>query len=189
MAVDRRLNLHHIEPVSSANGPGLRTVLWFQGCTLGCPGCFNPATHPHSGGRFYQPEVLLQTILEHKERVEGVTISGGEPLQQITGLISFLQLIRQNTSLSVVLFSGYAWEEIQKMPLSSQVFKHVDILLAGRFIQEQRCASRLLGSANKTVHFLTDRYTPADIVELPEAEIIIQPDGSLHFSGIDPLQW
>lgn len=75
------------------------------------------------------------------------------------------------------------------MPLSSQVLKHVDILMAGRFIQEQRAASRLLGSANKTVHFLTNRYTPVDIAELPEAEIIIQPDGSMHFSGIDPLKW
>ncbi len=137
----------------------------------------------------YQPEALLQTILDGKVQIEGITISGGEPLQQITGLLSFLQLIRQKTSLSVVLFSGYQWEEIQKMPLSSQVLNHVDILLAGRFIQEQRTASRLLGSANKSVHFLTNRYSPADIADLPEAEIIIQTDGSMHFSGIDPIQW
>lgn len=189
MAVDQRLNLHHIEPVSSANGPGLRTVLWLQGCTLGCPGCFNPATHSRNGGSDYQPEALLKSILNHQERIEGITLSGGEPLQQLTGLISFLQLIRQNTSLSVVLFSGYSWEEIHKMPHSSQILKHIDILLAGRFIQEQRTASHLLGSANKTVHFLTNRYTPADIMEMPEAEIILQPDGSIHLSGIDPIQW
>lgn len=75
------------------------------------------------------------------------------------------------------------------MPHSSQILKHIDILLAGRFIQEQRTASHLLGSANKTVHFLTNRYTPADIMEMPEAEIILQPDGSIHLSGIDPIQW
>jgi pyruvate-formate lyase-activating enzyme len=39
------LNLHALWPRSRANGPGVRMVLWLQGCTLGCPGCFNPATH------------------------------------------------------------------------------------------------------------------------------------------------
>ena len=42
-----RIRLHAFEPASRANGPGPRAAVWFQGCTLGCPGCFNPDTHPH----------------------------------------------------------------------------------------------------------------------------------------------
>ncbi|MGD0006352.1 MAG: 4Fe-4S cluster-binding domain-containing protein, partial [Anaerolineaceae bacterium] len=43
---DQILNLHHFEPLSLVNGPGKRSVVWVQGCTLNCPGCFNPQTHP-----------------------------------------------------------------------------------------------------------------------------------------------
>ena len=43
--------IHAIEPRSRANGPGVRFVVWLQGCTLGCPGCFNPSTHAAAGGR------------------------------------------------------------------------------------------------------------------------------------------
>ncbi|HPO59166.1 MAG TPA: hypothetical protein PLV53_10005, partial [Anaerolineaceae bacterium] len=63
-----------------------------------------------------------------------------------------------------------------------------DVLLAGRYLQEERVASGLLGSANKTVHLLTPRYTLADLLAVPEAEITIAPDGEIHLSGINPLE-
>ena len=46
-----KVRVHAIEPRSRANGPGARFVVWMQGCTLGCPGCFNPTTHDAAGGR------------------------------------------------------------------------------------------------------------------------------------------
>jgi len=45
------LNLYHYEPLSLVNGPGKRAVVWVQGCTLGCPGCFNPQTHSVAAGK------------------------------------------------------------------------------------------------------------------------------------------
>ena len=47
------IRVHAVEPRSRANGPGARFVVWFQGCTLGCAGCFNPTTHDATGGREY----------------------------------------------------------------------------------------------------------------------------------------
>jgi anaerobic ribonucleoside-triphosphate reductase activating protein len=183
-----QLRIHHIEPFSRANGPGWRTVIWFQGCTLGCPGCFNPETHLPAGGSLTSIAEILARLQAAQPEIEGVTISGGEPLQQKDALIELLTQIKQSTNLSVVLFSGYTFGEIQKMPKSRQFLPMVDILLAGRYDPSRRLASGLIGSANKTVHFFSSRYTIADLSNVPEAEVIIKDNGEIILSGINPIQ-
>ena len=74
------LNLHAIWPRSRANGPGIRTVLWFQGCTLGCSGCFNPTTHPSEPRWTLDAEELVARIMADERAIEGITISGIDPL-------------------------------------------------------------------------------------------------------------
>lgn len=183
------LDLHAYEPTSKSNGPGLRSVLWLQGCTLNCKGCFNPLTHPVGAGTRILLVDLLNTISENQQSLEGITLSGGEPLLQLPALLSFLELLHQRTSLSVLLFSGYTYQQIVKMPSTDRLFSHIDLLIAGPYVENLRQASSLIGSRNKTLHFLTHRYSPADLLDLPEAEIFIRSDGSIHLSGINPIQW
>jgi len=121
--------------------------------------------------------------------IQGLTISGGEPLQQLRPLLTLLQRVRAETPLSILLFSGYTWEEIQRMPGSDALLANLDVLIAGRYDSTQRLASRLLGSANKTVHFLTDRYTMDDLNSVPETELIVNAKGEIVISGIDPIIW
>lgn len=182
------LQMHHFEARSRSNGPGLRAVLWFQGCTLNCPGCFNPATHSPSGGDALALEHILRQIRALEPEIEGITISGGEPFQQPCQLAELLTQVKASTHLSVVLFSGFTLEEIQRLPAGSRALKYVDVLIAGRYRQDLRLARGLVGSANKTIHCLTDRYSPADFLDIPEAEVIIAPDGGITLSGIDPLK-
>jgi anaerobic ribonucleoside-triphosphate reductase activating protein len=186
---DLFLRLHHFEPRSRSNGPGLRSVLWLQGCTLGCPGCFNPQTHAISGGQLLPVAEISRRITEEIDAIEGVTISGGEPLQQAEALVRLLREIRQRTRLSVVLFTGYSWEEAMAQPQAVALLPMIDVLLAGRYRSDLRVASSLLGSSNKTAHFLSQRYTQADLDRVPPAEILIAPDGEMRFSGIEPLRW
>ncbi len=183
------LRLHHFEPRSRANGPGLRSVLWVQGCTLNCPGCFNPQSHDRHGGEDVTIEKLFARINAQAGQIEGITLSGGEPLQQAPGVAELLALIRQHTSFSVVLFTGFSWEEVLRLPQAGVLLGSIDILLAGRYRLEQRVARGLLGSNNKTIHFLTGRYSQADLDRIPPAEVIIGPDGDVRFSGIEPLHW
>ena len=56
------LRLHHFLPVSQVNGPGRRAVVWVQGCTLGCPGCFNPETHDAGNGNLARVDDLFTQI-------------------------------------------------------------------------------------------------------------------------------
>lgn len=182
-----QINLHALVEGSQANGPGLRMVLWLQGCTLGCPGCFNPQTHPVQGGTQAAVSELFARIQAAASGIDGLTISGGEPLQQIGPLTALLQKVRQETNLSVVVFTGFEEDELPRIPGIEQLLACVDVLVAGRYSASQRLARSLLGSANKRLVFLTSRYQPDDFTGLPEAEVFIGLDGEMTFTGIDPL--
>jgi anaerobic ribonucleoside-triphosphate reductase activating protein len=188
-----KLRLHHFLKCSYANGPGARVVIWVQGCPLRCPGCFNPDTHNFTDGKWMAVEELAHDILTLGQQIQGVTISGGEPLAQAEALTELLAIVRTQSDLSVVLLTGYAWDEMRPVldqslcdPSSGMptLLRYLDVLLAGRYDQRQHLASGLRGSANKTVHFLTDRYSSLDFESIPPAEIIFDPDGRIIQTGI-----
>ncbi|MCI0458270.1 MAG: radical SAM protein [Gemmataceae bacterium] len=183
------LRVHSFVSLSRANGPGPRAVLWLQGCALGCPGCYNPQTHPFTGGELVPVAELLGRLADLGPAIEGLTVSGGEPLQQRPALLELLRRVRQETTLSVLLFTGFSWEEVQRFPEAPDLLACVDVLMAGRYDASRHLARGLLGSANKAVHFLTDRYTPADLESVPASEVLITPEGEVVVSGIDPIRW
>jgi anaerobic ribonucleoside-triphosphate reductase activating protein len=186
---DNFLRIHEFLPRSRVNGPGMRAVVWVQGCSLGCPSCFNPQTHPFNQGRLVSVDELFHSLLALRGEIQGLTISGGEPLQQRQPLLALLRRVRRESSLSVLLFSGFTWIEIQQMPQASALLDCIDVLIAGRYEAAQHLARGLRGSANKTLHFVTDRYTEDDLQILPAAEVIITPAGEVMVSGIDPPAW
>lgn len=189
-----KLRLHEFLPCSFANGPGARAVVWVQGCHLRCPGCFNPDTHTFSGGQWIEAGALARTILAQSAPIEGVTLTGGEPLAQPEALTEFLSYLRAESNLSVLLFTGYRWAELPalfhhlqpRLASLPRLLGCVDVLIAGRYERQQRLATGLRGSTNKTVHFLTNRYNPQDIEAVPESELILAADGSIFLSGIAP---
>jgi len=111
------MQLHAIMPCSLVNGPGRRTVVWFQGCELHCAGCWNKSTHSRYAGVPVTLSELVSRILEarHQYRIEGVTFSGGEPIHQIESLTESLSILRKAApELSVGLFSGYTKRELEQ---------------------------------------------------------------------------
>lgn len=181
------LNIHAIMPRSAANGPGVRTAIWFQGCTLTCPQCFNPATHSTRPVLTIRAGELVRRIARSQDVIEGVTITGGEPFQQLEGLFGLLSGIRRSTELSIILSSGYTLAEIGALPRGLDILKHADVLIAGRYLHSLRTAQGLRGSSNKTAHFLTDRYAPKDLAKTPLAEIRISPAGEVCATGVAPV--
>jgi anaerobic ribonucleoside-triphosphate reductase activating protein len=183
------LRVHQMVASSLANGPGKRAVIWLQGCTLACPGCFNPGTHPSAGGNMPTIEEIDGWLQSLDGSIDGLTISGGEPLQQLKPLTALLHKVRARTDLPTILFTGYTWQEVNQMPGAKKLFKLVDLILAGRYMADQRAASHLIGSRNKTVHLLSSVYTADDLAMTPEAEVVIDSSGNILLSGIDPLIW
>jgi anaerobic ribonucleoside-triphosphate reductase activating protein len=87
----------------------------------------------------------------------------------------------------VVLLTGYTLPEIQRRDGSEILLGLVDVLIAGRYVARLRLARGLRGSSNKRAHLLTARYTVDDLEQVPDAEVIIGPDGTLTMTGVDPL--
>jgi anaerobic ribonucleoside-triphosphate reductase activating protein len=180
------VNVHGIESRSRANGPGARFVVWLQGCTLGCPGCFNPATHDASGGT-ETPVDAIVARLRATSNIEGLSLSGGEPLQQPDATVALLDAARA-LGLSTLAFSGYTIDEIRSQPRGPDVLARLDVLVDGRYVAGERHATGLRGSANQRIHLLTDRYTLADVEATPVAEIRIARDGEVVLTGVNPLK-
>lgn len=181
--------IHAREPRSRANGPGTRFVIWMQGCSLGCAGCFNPGTHAPVGGELVDVRALLDEVaLEAAaRRIDGLTLSGGEPLQQAPAALELL-LGARRLGLSTLAFSGYTIDEIRAQALGPAVLAHLDVLVDGRYVAGDRVGSGLRGSSNQQIHVLGRRHTLAEVEATPTAEIRIARDGSVVLTGVEPLK-
>jgi anaerobic ribonucleoside-triphosphate reductase activating protein len=184
-----KVRVHAVEPRSRANGPGARFVVWFQGCTLGCAGCFNPATHaPGDTGAGTERDVEdLLAELAITADIDGLSLSGGEPMQQLPAAYALLAGARA-LGLSTLVFSGYTRAEIEALPGGPAALAAIDVLVDGRYVSTERLATGLRGSANQSIQLLSDRYTRADVEATPVAEIRIDRSGEVVLTGVDPLK-
>jgi anaerobic ribonucleoside-triphosphate reductase activating protein len=180
-----RVRIHATEARSRANGPGSRFVVWLQGCTLGCPGCFNPTTHDALGGREVSIDELAAEMARSKS--EGLSLSGGEPLQQAEAAVALLDAAR-SLGMSTLAFSGYTIEEIRTLPHGPDVLARLDVLIDGRYVSTERLAAGLRGSQNQRIQLLTPRYAMSDIEATPVAEVRISATGEAILTGVNPLK-
>ena len=195
--------LHALIPASRANGPGLRAVVFFQGCKLGCVGCWNPRTHPFHGAEVTVDAVVQELVRARQEHpLEGITFSGGEPMQQADSLLRLIgDLHRQAPVLSFGMFSGYAEHELAKgqywvrgdgsseqrpKRLWQEIRGHLDFAILGRFNQAQPTSMPLRTSRNQLLRLFTDRYNPADFSE-QLTEVSIKEGGQAEITGFPTL--
>jgi anaerobic ribonucleoside-triphosphate reductase activating protein len=160
------LSVAQVVPATEAEGPGLRFALWFQGCPLRCPGCCNPEMLTFEGGvRVSVAEVVRQVEEAARDHgVEGITLLGGEPFAHAAGAAGLARALKER-GLSVMIFSGFTLEEIQKVPdpAAAELLALTDILVDGPYVREQpETRRRWIGSANQRIHFLSDRYRADD---------------------------
>lgn len=143
---------------STANGPGVRYVIWLQGCPFRCPGCFNEEFQPNIVKNLITVEDMAKKIISTKG-IEGVTYSGGEPMMQARGLY-YLSKILKEKNLSILCYTGFTFEELKNsnLPYVKKFINYIDILIDGRYEKEKAANLPWRGSANQKVYFLTDRY-------------------------------
>ena len=142
---------------SVCDGPGIRLVVFTQGCFRHCKGCHNPQTHDPNGGYDISVDGLLEMVSKNP-LLDGVTLSGGEPFLQAGVLAEFAEKCHQH-DLSVMVYTGYQYEEIlmQEENADWQKLLHVaDILVDGPFIQEKAAPEiPFIGSSNQRIFELT----------------------------------
>ena len=149
-----KFNVAYIKLCTKTEGPYKRCCIWFQGCNINCRGCCNKNLQPLVPNHIVTLKELIDIVKEAKDKfdIEGITLSGGEPSLQ-TGLKYFNNEIHK-LGLGIIMFSGKS-----KTYLDKSLVESVDLLIDGPFIEEQLDDKRvLLGSRNKKLSFITDRY-------------------------------
>lgn len=176
-----RLNVARVLPRSAANGPGERFVVWVQGCSLACPGCWNPGTWAFVPRERYDVAELAAAINRTTD-IEGVTFTGGEPFMQARSLAELARMIRA-TGRSVFIFTGYELSELTE-PDHRTLLELADVVVAGRYVEAMRAFDLpWRGSANQEVHFLTQRYGPDDMRRSAAVEFHLGSSGALTVTG------
>jgi anaerobic ribonucleoside-triphosphate reductase activating protein len=182
---DTTLNVAAELERSVANGPGIRYVLWLQGCPLQCEKCMNEDFRSFVPKQLIGVEPLAERILS-VTGIEGVTYTGGEPMAQAEALFR-LSVILKSRGLTVLCYSGFTLDELQTdgSPDISNLLSVTDVLIDGRYQKDNRASLMWRGSANQRVHFLTNTYT--DYQPLLEASFmhteLVVSEGGVLFTG------
>lgn len=135
---------------SIVDGPGLRYVLFTQGCPHHCPGCHNPATHPFAGGRMVSADWVFEDVIKNPI-VRGVTFSGGEPFSQSASLAPLAGRLRA-AGYGIVSYTGYLFEELLADRRHLPFLEQLDMLIDGPFIlAEKSLTIRFRGSRNQRI--------------------------------------
>ncbi|MDO9323443.1 MAG: 4Fe-4S single cluster domain-containing protein [Methanoregula sp.] len=180
------INLAGFLARSSVNGPGIRSVVWVQGCPIHCEGCFNPQFLPFTPAQQVTPSVLANRICA-QEPIDGVTLSGGEPFAQADALGELGELL-QHQGHSIVTFSGFSPDLILRSvrPAWQRLLAVTDLLIAGPFIPSLKCNTPWVGSSNQKIIPLTGNITMPEShppVSAHVTEFTIHADGTLTATG------
>lgn len=139
---------------SIVDGPGIRLVVFTQGCVHNCIGCHNPETHSFSGGYYMKIDEIINMIKENP-LLDGITLSGGDPFVQAKACANLANKVKE-MGLNVVTYTGYAFEEIiQEMKINhswEKLLYATDILIDGRFdITKKSLLLKFRGSKNQRI--------------------------------------
>ncbi|MDF2589381.1 MAG: pflA, partial [Anaerocolumna sp.] len=120
--------IHSLESCGTVDGPGIRFVVFMQGCVLRCQFCHNPDTWDLKKGTEYTPDQLIKEIVKYKSYMNfsggGVTFTGGEPLLQADFILEVSKLCK-NENISVALdTSGFVFNDTVK-----EILEYTDIVL------------------------------------------------------------
>ncbi len=137
-------------------GPGLRYVIWVQGCPFNCKGCITPEGIPIIENNFVEISRIVSEINSNKN-IEGITLSGGEPFMQASKLVMILAAVKAvRPELDVVVFTGFKLKELDWSE-AKELLKFVDVLIDGKYIERLNDNKGLRGSSNQRVNYLTQK--------------------------------
>lgn len=132
---------------TSVDGPGLRTTVYCAGCGHHCKGCHNPQSWDINYGTMVQVEDVANRLLATDE---DITFSGGDPMFQIDAFAELASIIKAKSNKNIWCYTGYTFEQLLRNNKSLELLKNIDVLVDGRFIEEQKDKEILFrGSKNQ----------------------------------------
>lgn len=152
--MEDKIKIAGIIKESIVDGPGIRLVVFTQGCVHNCIGCHNPETHSFSQGSYIKIDEIIETIKKNP-LLDGITLSGGDPFVQAKACANLANKVK-DMGLNVVTYTGYTYEEIIKeMEINhswERLLYATDILIDGRFdIDKRNLLLKFRGSENQRI--------------------------------------
>lgn len=139
---------------SLANGPGMRYVLFTQGCTIHCDGCQNKHTWDLNSGQEVEIKDIIDDIF-NDVLIDGITISGGDPIEQPQSLLELCKEIKnRDNNMNIMIYTGRTYEELVSLnnDCINNILKTADYLVDGRFEKDNTDnAIKYTGSANQRI--------------------------------------
>jgi anaerobic ribonucleoside-triphosphate reductase activating protein len=148
------MRLSGITYESVVDGPGIRVVVFTQGCLHGCHECHNPETWDVNGGKEYTVREVIRMMKRpgpNRKQITGVTFSGGEPFLQAAELVP-VAYEAHRIGWNVMTYTGYLYEDLRDNPDADvqALLKLTDYLKDGPYIHDQRdIGLKFRGSANQ----------------------------------------
>ena len=147
---DITLRVAGIIEESIVDGPGLRFVLFLQGCRMHCKGCQNPQTWDFEGGTPVSAQEILARM-QGDPLVHGITFSGGEPFEQAAALAPLAAELKRR-GYHLMAFSGYTFEQLLQKDGCRELLSLLDLLVDGPFVEAQKALElRFRGSRNQRI--------------------------------------
>ena len=169
-------------------GPGVRDVLYMQGCGLRCSGCLVPDWLDPDGGREVATDAVAAWLAS---RPNDLTLSGGEPTQQAPALVDAIDAARATRDFGVMAFTGHRLEALRRhgTPAQKALLDRIDLLVDGPYVARWHRPLRWRASTNQRLLLLTDRYSPEDILpdEPAGIDIVIGRGGDVRLVGVPPV--
>lgn len=135
---------------SIVDGPGVRYVIFAQGCRHKCPGCHNPETHDFNGGYIVDADEIINDI-RNNNYISGVTFSGGDPLFQIDEFKYIAEKLKYS-SIHIMCYTGFKYEDIIKDKKLKVILDKIDLLVDGPFIMSKKTLKLpYRGSSNQRI--------------------------------------
>ncbi|MCM1086641.1 MAG: radical SAM protein [Muribaculaceae bacterium] len=144
-------------------GPGKRLVIWVRGCSRHCKGCANPELWDISNSKYFPVEDIAQIIqnIYADSPFDGVTISGGDPLEQKEELLLLLDEISKITD-DVLLYTGYTYQEVCALLTKEELMAlmgKLSVLIDGPYVEKLNTKDAVLrGSSNQQIIYCSDKY-------------------------------
>lgn len=136
---------------STVNGTGFRSVVFFSGCSLNCKGCHNKEMQDHQYGEAVSVEDIMKRIMKNKPLLDGVTISGGDPFEQIEGLTDLLKALKEE-NIDVWVYTGRTKELLEMDDKNKEALNLINTLVDGPFIEEMKTShAPFIGSTNQRI--------------------------------------
>ena len=161
-------HIHSVESMGLVDGPGVRAVVFLQGCPLRCRYCHNPDTQEGSG-TVVTAEELTARLLRFRpyfKRGGGVTFSGGEPFCQAEALVPVAEAVKAMHK-HLMIYTGYLYEQLLKMEESGvqRLLELADVLVDGPFLlAERNLTLQYRGSENQRVIDLAKTRATGEII-------------------------